>query len=68
MTDKELLEIYLLGFNNELDGIYNAFQPKEKNSLEYKAYNLGGLHAIVGDDIRSFDYLSDEEILKMIRQ
>lgn len=68
MTDKELLKVYMFGFNNELDGIYNAFQPKDKKSLEYKAYNLGGLHTIVGDDIRSFDYLSDEEILKMIKE
>lgn len=68
MTHKKLLEVYMLGFNNELDGIFNAFQSKDKNSLEYKAYQLGGLHAIVGDDIRSFDYLRDEEILKMIRE
>lgn len=61
--DKTLLEAYMCGFNNELDvkeGI------SDLNPLLLKAYNLGVLHAILGDDVRSVDYLSDTEILDII--
>jgi hypothetical protein len=62
--DKTILETYMCGFNNELD-------VKERISdlspLLLKAYNLGALHAVVGDDVRSVDYLSDVKILDMIK-
>ncbi len=62
--DKTILETYMCGYNNELD-------VKERISdlspLLLKAYDLGALHAIVGDDVRSVDYLSDEKILDMIK-
>lgn len=62
--DKTILETYMCGFNNELD-------VKERISdlspLLLKAYNLGALHAIVGDDVRSVDYLLDTKILDMIK-
>ena len=49
-NDKTILETYMCGFNNELD-------VKERisnlNPLLLKAYNLGALHAILGDDVRS---------------
>ena len=65
MTDKNLLEIYYRGFRDELD---NKFDSKRvDNNLDGKAYSLGSFHAMVGDESKSFDSLSDEQILKIIR-
>ena len=61
---KHLLDIYLLGFNDELESNYN--NTHKKDSLEYKAYLIGSNHAIIGDDVSSIDLLTDEEILKII--
>ena len=61
--DKELLEVYMWGFNDELDGRKKMWNP---NTLLLKAYNLGREHAIIGDDCRSVDYLSNEQILTLI--
>jgi len=66
MTDKDILKIYLEGFRNELDGKFD--QSKVNPNVDGRAYNLGALHAIVGDDCRSVDYLSDEQILKIIKK
>lgn len=63
--DKVLLEIYMQGFNDELDGILE--KSKFSDPLLLRAYNLGSDHAIMGDDVRSVDYLTNEEILNMIR-
>lgn len=60
MIDRILLEVYFQGFADALD---DKFDNSKKN---IKAYNLGASHAFIGDDVRSVDYLSDEEILKMI--
>jgi hypothetical protein len=69
VTDDELIDIYILGFNDELD-------PKkfiEKNYESYgdklreKAYSLGRLDAILGDEIPSIDLQSNEEILNNIK-
>lgn len=65
MEDKELLEIYLKGFEQELDGNYN--NPYTKGTLEYKAYSTGSLHAIVDDEVSSIDFISVKEILKIIK-
>lgn len=60
--DKELLEWYIQGFKDELlEEDRNV--PKEFD----RAYRLGQSHAIIGDDCRSVDYLSNEEILKLIK-
>lgn len=65
MTDKNILKIYMEGFNNELAG---TFDNKRVNSnLDGKAYVMGSFDALHGDDIRSVDYQSNEEILKRIR-
>lgn len=65
MTDKNLLKIYKEGFTDEL---YNNFDSRKvNNNLDGRAYNLGSFHAMIGDEVRSFDYLSDEQILKIIR-
>lgn len=65
MEDKELLEIYLKGFEQELDGNYN--NPYTKGTLEFKAYSTGSIHAIVGDEVSSIDLMTNEETLKIIK-
>jgi hypothetical protein len=62
--DKHLLETYMCGFNDELNGREKMFNP---NPLLQRAYDLGRLDAIVGDDVRSVDQQSDRMILNRIR-
>jgi len=65
IIDGILLEAYMRGFDDELGG----FQPNETSyPLLLRAYNLGRQDAIVGDDVRSVDYQSDEQILSRIRK
>lgn len=63
-TDKELLEWYTKGFRDEL---YGDSSVVPSNTLITKAYNIGANHAFMGDEVRSFDYLTVEEILKRIK-
>lgn len=63
-TDKELLEWYYKGFDDELDGNLNI---TEDESLESRAYQIGANHAMFGDEVSSFDSLSKEQILKIIK-
>ncbi|MCX2679541.1 hypothetical protein OOZ15_06255 [Galbibacter sp. EGI 63066] len=62
--DKILLDTYMCGFNDELDGRTRMWNP---NPLLLRAYNLGRQDAIIGDDVRSVDYQTDEEIVNRIR-
>lgn len=62
--DKLLLETYMWGFNDELHDRTKMWNP---NPLLLRAYNLGRQHAIIGDDIRTVDYQTNEEILNTIR-
>jgi ABC-type amino acid transport substrate-binding protein len=63
--DKILLETYMWGFNDELDGKTRMWNP---NPLLLRAYDLGRLDAIVGDDVSSVDLQTNEEILERIRR
>ncbi len=63
-SDQQLLSWYKIGFERHLWG---RKQIRSENALENVAYDLGALHAEVGDDVRSVDYLSDKEILALIR-
>lgn len=65
MTNKELLEMYMKGFSDELNG--SLLENEIGGDLYLKAYKLGSQHAILGDDVRSFDYLTEEQILKLIK-
>ena len=65
MTNKDLLKIYKEGFTDELDNNFDS--RRVNNNLDGKAYNLGSFHAMIGDEVKSFDSLSDEQILKIIR-
>ena len=62
--DKILCETYKQGFNDELDGRTKMWNP---TPLLLRAYNLGREDAIVGDDVRSVDYQTNEQILNRIR-
>ena len=62
INDKILLETYMLGFSDELEGETREFE----DSILMRAYELGRVDAFVGDDVRSVDYQSDEHLLKRI--
>lgn len=66
MTDKDILKIYMQGFKDELDGKFD--DRKVNANIDGRAYVLGSNHAVLGDDCRSVDYLSDEQILKILRK
>ena len=63
-TDLTLLEWYKKGWEDEL---YGSSSVVPNNTLITKAYNIGSNHAVLGDDVRGFDNLSEEEILKIIK-
>lgn len=65
MTDKELLEIYMQGFNDELMGELSIVP---NNELSKKAYNMGRIDALVGDDVPSVDLRTNNEILEKIKK
>lgn len=48
-------------------GFTNKTKKKPKNQLENKAYQLGIDHFIIGDEVKNIDYLSNIEILKLIK-
>ena len=64
ITDKDLLEFYSKGWLDELSGSSSVVP---NNTLITKAYNIGANHATLGDDNKSFDYLSNCEVLKIIK-
>jgi len=63
-TDAKLLNMYMWGFNDELD---ERTRCKSNNEQLEKAYHLGKAHAIIGDDVTSMDGLTDGDILKLIK-
>ncbi len=63
--DKELLETYMWGFNDELDGRTRMWNI---NPLLLRAYNLGRDDAIIGDDVSSSDLQTNEDVLNRIRK
>ncbi len=60
---KALLEYYMLGFNDELSSMP---EPEIRSSLCRRAYSIGRADAIIGDDVRSQDSQTSEEIMKRI--
>lgn len=62
--DATLLHYYMKGFNDELCGTSSAVPIDVEIT---RAYELGAEHALIGDDVRSVDYQSNEEILKQIK-
>ena len=64
VKDKELLEWYIKGFDDELDET-SSIVPE---GIELTAYNLGRLNAELGDMVRLVDYMTDEQILELIKE
>lgn len=64
-TNKDLMALYMLGFNDELDGVK---RDMNLSGLLLSAYKVGRWDAITGDDISWVDLESDEEKLRKIRQ
>ena len=64
IINEDLLKIYAKGFNDELE---ENLKIDFKEEIERRAYNLGRSHAIIGDDVRSVDYLTSKEILNLIK-
>ena len=65
VTDKSLMEWYMKGFNDEL---YGTSTVESENKIENRAYMMGAMDAVVGDDMPEMDYRSDEEILTLIKK
>jgi hypothetical protein len=65
VSDEYLLGVYMFGFNDELN---NSHDRGFESLLEKRAYNLGRLDALVGDDVSSVDYKSNSEIVNKIRK
>ena len=65
MTNENILKVYSQGFNDELNSVFDNL--KVNPNLDGRAYNLGSLHAIVGDDVSSIRNLSDNQILEIIK-
>ena len=64
VSNNKLIEFYLKGFKDELNGS-SSISPIEE--IEIIANDLGVSHAILGDDVRSVDYLSNGQIIKLIK-
>ena len=62
--DKRLLHWYFYGFNDELSG---KDRNMDATNAQTVAYLVGGMHARLGDDIPSLDYMSDAETLNIIK-
>ena len=58
-TDDEILEWYLKGFKDELYGTTSDVSDK---FIERQAYKVGVAHALYGDDVSSFDKMTNEEV------
>lgn len=62
--DKRILETYMIGWDDELDGKFT----QQSEPILIKAYNLGRLDALVGDECESVDNKTNTEILEQIKK
>lgn len=60
-----LLETYMWGFNDALDD--RVREISDSDPLLSNAYKLGRIDGIVGDDVTSLDYQTNEQILNRIK-
>lgn len=65
--NEALYKMYMMGFQNELDGKTLTNISDFDNGLK-SAYVLGCQDAIIGDDVRSVDYRTKEEIIESIKK
>ena len=64
LSDDKIYSVYMSGWNDSLN---LADRKIFKNRMLQHAYNSGYIDYIVGDDIRSVDYQTKEEIISKIR-
>lgn len=64
-SDKRLLEVYKMGWHDSIESDNPRFY--EFTGIERNAYIYGWFDSEVGDDVRSVDYATDEEILDRIK-
>ena len=64
-SDKKILDIYMRGFNHELDG--KPIEPQVSKLLT-RSYCLGRLDAIVGDECDDIDMRTNKEIVDSIKK
>lgn len=64
ISDEKLLEYYRMGWN---DSSNNNEEQNFNDFLLNRAYIIGWLDFIVGDDISSVDLQTDEQIVNNIR-
>lgn len=65
MRDKEIIKLYFEGWYEEVDGV----KPRDwfKNDLSKRAYMMGRLDYVIGDDVSSNNLQTEEEIVKRIK-
>ena len=63
MTNERILQVYMLGFNDELNGRKSI----QSESILIKAYNIGRADAIAGDECEAVDNKTNTEILEQIK-
>ena len=63
MTDKKILDVYMRGWIDGLDG-KTTYQS---DPILIKAYNIGKIDALVGDECESIDNKTNSEILNQIK-
>ena len=64
ITDKELLEAYYVGW---LDCSYGVKHKRLEDVLIQRAYTIGYLDYLAGDEVSSLDRQNEWEILKNIK-
>nr|DAI89642.1 MAG TPA: hypothetical protein [Caudoviricetes sp.] len=67
MRDEELLEVYMIGYQDELYGRENMKFYLGDHKLKSRAYYMGRAHYCIPEKQTSLDYASEEEIIKWIR-
>ena len=65
LPDEKLLEYYNMGWH---DCAENNKEKKFENKLIQRAYTIGWLDFIAGDDVSSVDMQTEQDILKHIKQ
>ena len=67
ITDQQLLKVYMVGFNDCGNNIKDEDMYDDDDWLSI-AYRLGWDDYIIGDEVKSIDLQTDEEILQRIKK
>jgi hypothetical protein len=64
MDKEKVMSFYFMGFTDELEGRVR----KVPEGVANISYNLGRAHALQGNDAKSIDFLTEEDIVKMVKK